>query len=171
MIIGNAGSGKSTLARRLGAALDLPVYHMDREVYWLPGWVERDREDQRRQVERIAAKEAWVFEGNNSGTFHLREARADMVIWLRVPVWRRLFRVIRRSFRDRGRTRPDMAQGCPERLRMLPDFVRFIIRTRAASDRKQMAFFEASPLPKHQLSCIADTDRFMTMITTTKDTP
>jgi adenylate kinase family enzyme len=29
VIFGNAGSGKSTLAQRIGAALDLPVVHLN----------------------------------------------------------------------------------------------------------------------------------------------
>jgi hypothetical protein len=38
MITGGAGPGKSSCARHLGQFLDLPVYHMDKEV-WLPGWL------------------------------------------------------------------------------------------------------------------------------------
>ncbi len=41
-ILGCSGGGKSTLARALGEALDLPVVHLD-QLYWLPGWVERDK--------------------------------------------------------------------------------------------------------------------------------
>ena len=43
MIIGCGGSGKSTLARQLGQKLNMPVVHLD-QLWWLPGWVERDRE-------------------------------------------------------------------------------------------------------------------------------
>lgn len=43
-VIGYSGSGKSTLAARLGAAYGVPVLHLD-SVHWLPGWVERPREE------------------------------------------------------------------------------------------------------------------------------
>lgn len=158
LIIGSAGSGKSTLARHLGAALDLPVYHMDREVFWLPGWVERDRADQLVQVERIIAKDAWVFEGNNSRTFPQREARAHLLIWLEVPLGRRLIRVIRRSLRGRGKVRVDMADGCPERIASLPGFLRFILRTRADSHAKQRRFYEQTQLPKARIRTIGEAD-------------
>jgi adenylate kinase family enzyme len=36
-VIGSPGAGKSTLARELGAALGLPVYHLDR-LLWRPHW-------------------------------------------------------------------------------------------------------------------------------------
>ena len=97
MIIGSSGSGKSTLARLLGEILNLPVYHMDRDVYWRPGWAKRPRGDRIRQVERIVARDAWVFEGSNSNTYNVRAARADMLIWLDIALMLRLLRVIRRS--------------------------------------------------------------------------
>lgn len=157
MIIGGAGSGKSTLAGQIGTALNLPVFHMDREVFWLPGWVERSKDDQLQQVERIVALDAWVVEGNNSTTFHLRSARADTLIWLDVPLWRRLLRVVRRTIRQRGNSRPDMADGCCERLRMLPGFVWFIVSTARDSRVKQRALFVASTLKKHRLTSFSET--------------
>lgn len=160
MIIGSAGSGKSTLARQIGTALNLPVFHMDREVFWLPGWVERSKDDQLQQVERIVALDAWVFEGNNSSTFHLRSARADMLIWLDVPLWKRLVRVVRRTIRQRGNSRPDMADGCTEEMRMLPGFLWFIVSTARASRAKQKALFTASSLTKHRLTSFSESAAF-----------
>ncbi|MCI5110056.1 MAG: AAA family ATPase [Marivita sp.] len=165
MIIGSAGSGKSTLARQIGEARKLPVYHMDREVFWLPNWVERSKDDQLRQVERIVALDAWVFEGNNSRTFHLREARADMLIWLDVALWRRALRVLRRSLSHRSEARPDMAEGCPERLRMLPGFLWFILSTASEGHRKQSDFFNRSALCKIRLTGLRATDTFLETLT------
>ena len=48
-VIGYSGSGKSTLAARLGAAYGVPVLHLD-SVHWLPGWVERPREEEKALV-------------------------------------------------------------------------------------------------------------------------
>lgn len=161
MIIGGPGSGKSTLATRMGAALGLPVYHMDREVFWLPGWQERAKDDQRRQIERIVALDAWVFEGNNSSSFSLREARADMLVWLDVPLWLRLVRVIRRSVRQNGQTRADMARDCPERLSMLPDFLWFILSTARSGRRTQGAFFDATRLMRYRLRSVSEVEAFV----------
>lgn len=161
MVIGSAGSGKSTAARMLGEALDLPVYHMDREVFWLPGWVERDKADQVDQIRRVTALDAWVFEGNNSRTFDLREARADMLIWLDLPLALRMWRATKRAFVNRGQSRPDMAEGCVEKLSMLPGFLHFIVTTTAESTRKQSEFFERTALPKHRFARSADFNTFV----------
>lgn len=161
MIIGSAGSGKSTLARQIGTALNLQVFHIDREVFWLPGWIERSKGDQLRQVKRIVAQDAWVFEGNNSSTFHLRSARAEVLIWLDVPLWKRLFRVVRRTIRQRGKSRQDMADGCSERMRLLPGFLWFIVSTARASRAKQKALFAASTLQKHRLTSFSETADFL----------
>lgn len=145
----------------IGQALGLPVYHMDREVFWLPGWVGRDKVDQVRQVERIMPKEDWVFEGNNSRTFPIREPRAELLIWLDVPLWLRPLRVIRRNIVQRGQARPDMAEGCNEQLTMLPGFLWFILRTHRSSTRKQRRLYEATRLPKHKFRSAAEVNRFV----------
>jgi adenylate kinase family enzyme len=77
-----------------------------------------------------------VFEGGHSATWPSRLARADMLIWLDLPVGVRLWRVVRRAIVGLGRTRPDMAEGCPERLRSLPEFITYIWTTGQSAQRK-----------------------------------
>ncbi|MEM8726468.1 MAG: topology modulation protein, partial [Pseudomonadota bacterium] len=62
--------------------------------------------------------EQWVIEGNYGGTMELRLPRADAVIYLDYPIPLCLFRIIKRVFQYRGRTRPDMGDDCPERLNL-----------------------------------------------------
>lgn len=125
MIVGQPGSGKSTLARQLGARTGLPVIHTD-QIQWLPGWIEQDRDERTRLCIEAANADRWIFEGGHSATWRQRISRADMLIWLDRPVALRLWRVLRRSVRGRGQTRPDLPDGCPERLRLLPEFLRYI---------------------------------------------
>ncbi|MEL6682374.1 MAG: DNA topology modulation protein FlaR [Pseudomonadota bacterium] len=113
MITGGPGSGKSTLARILGEQTGLPVYHMD-HFHWKPGWIERASEEKIPLIREVHLQDKWIFEGGNSATFAERAARADTMIWLDLPVTLRLFRVIWRTIRDRGKVRPDMAPNCPE---------------------------------------------------------
>lgn len=129
MVVGQPGSGKSTFALALGRRLGLPVVHMDR-LHWAPGWVERPVEERLGLARDAAARDAWIIEGNYFAAGPERLARADLLVWLDRPVGLRLGRVLRRALRDLGRTRPDMAEGCPERLRNLPGFAAYIWRTR-----------------------------------------
>ncbi|WP_420959576.1 DNA topology modulation protein FlaR [Brucella sp. IR073] len=115
MIIGGAGSGKSTLAREIGERLGLPVIHID-PMYWKPGWVQRTPEETTALALEAARGEAWVFEGNHTATIPARLERADALVFLDIGTIRRLWRVIRRVMKHYGRTRPDMAEGCPERF-------------------------------------------------------
>ncbi len=161
MIIGGSGSGKSTLARSLGEKLSLPVYHMDREVHWLPGWVERPSEEKAPLVEAIVAKEEWVFEGGHSSTYPQRLARADLLIWTDAPFAQRLFRVVKRSVSQRGKTRPDLADGCPEQIAGLPEFLRFLVVNRRRIQAKLETTYATATVPKHKLTGFAKINAFV----------
>lgn len=122
-IIGPGGAGKSTLARQIGERLRLPVIHLDSE-YWHEGWQETPKEDWARIVGELAQREAWVIDGNYGGTMQLRVAAADTIIFLDLPPPLCAWRAFRRFRQYRGRTRPDMALGCPEKLDLT--FLRWI---------------------------------------------
>ncbi len=116
-IMGCSGSGKSTLARALGAALDLPVHHLDK-YYWQPDWQESDPETFTKQQREIHLSDRWIVDGGYSGfdPEELRFKRAEVLILFERSVWLCLWRVLSRVVQYRGRTRPDMGQGCPERV-------------------------------------------------------
>ncbi len=115
VVMGPPGSGKSTLARQLGEQHGLPVFHLD-QAFWQPGWIETPAECFRSKVERIAGLPAWVIDGNYTGTIGPRFAAADLVIYLDVPSWLSMLRLLRRILVSYGRVRADAAPGCPERF-------------------------------------------------------
>ena len=115
MIIGGPGSGKSTLARALGDRLDLPVVHMD-PIYWKGDWIERGKAEVMQMATAAADAPAWVFDGNHSRSMACRAERADLIVMLDMPRILRMWRVLWRSTRYYGRTRPDMGPNCPERF-------------------------------------------------------
>ena len=115
MIVGNGGAGKSTLAQKIGQVLTLPVHHLD-SLFWQPGWVETEREVFIQKQQQILSNDRWVVDGNYSGTMDVRIASADTVILLDYSRWVCLWGVISRRIKYRNSTRPDVGEGCPERL-------------------------------------------------------
>jgi adenylate kinase family enzyme len=115
LIIGPGGAGKSTLANQLGKLLKIEVLHLDK-LYWHPGWVETPKAEWLKTVEELLGREAWVMDGNYSGTLDVRFRACDTVIFMDMPRTLCLWRVLKRAIMYRGQSRPDMAEGCHERL-------------------------------------------------------
>ena len=114
----------------VGQRLSLPVVHID-HIHWTAGWVERSRDDKTRMCHLVEASESWVFEGGHSATWDNRMARADMVVWLDLPLTLRAWRILKRSVIWNGRNRPDLPEGCPERFgRQTLPFWSYIWRSR-----------------------------------------
>lgn len=123
LVIGSGGAGKSTFARRLGGLLGLEVIHLD-ALYWSAGWVETPKDVWRERVGELVRREAWVMDGNYSGTLELRLAACDTVVFLDLPRAACVWGILKRAFIYRRATRPDMARGCPERV--TADFLRWV---------------------------------------------
>lgn len=78
-----------------------------------------------------------------SSTYESRLARADVLVWLDLPVGLRLWRVTKRLFRYLGQARPDLPKGCVERLH--PEtvaFYRFIWTNRRPARAKVAQLIE-----------------------------
>jgi adenylate kinase family enzyme len=114
-IIGSSGAGKSTLAVNLGKKLNLPVIHLD-AYYWQSGWQETDAQEWLQIQEKLIKQNRWIIDGNYGKTMSIRFAAADTVIWLDFNRYLCLWRVCKRYLKYPGKTRPDMAANCPERL-------------------------------------------------------
>jgi adenylate kinase family enzyme len=56
------------------------------------------------------------MDGNFGGTIEIRVAACDTVIFLNLPRWLCLWRVLYRRIKYRRLSRPDMTPGCPEQL-------------------------------------------------------
>lgn len=136
LIIGSPGAGKSTLAHALAERAGLPLHHLDR-IHWLPGWIERDRNEARAAVEKVLASERWIIDGNYGSTMAQRLPRADTVVWLDYPTSLCLWRALRRWWQFRGASRPDMTEGCPERLNL--EFLLYIARFRSTWHHRNAA--------------------------------
>jgi adenylate kinase family enzyme len=115
LVLGSGGAGKSTLANQLGELLNIEVLHLDK-FYWHAGWIETPKAEWLKTVEELLWRDAWIMDGNYSGTLDLRFAACDTVIFLDMPRTLCLWRILKRAVMYRKKSRPDMAEGCPERL-------------------------------------------------------
>ena len=115
LVLGNGGAGKSTFARAMGERISLPVVHLDK-LWWLPGWVNRSREEFDALLGCELDKPAWVMDGNYERTLSWRLCHAEAAVFLDLSAEECLKSVRARAEEYRGRTRPDMTEGCEERL-------------------------------------------------------
>lgn len=125
LVIGPSGAGKSTLARQLQELTGIFVIHLD-QVYWHPNWKETSRNEWRILQENLVQRPTWIIDGNYGATLDIRLQAADTVIFLDFPRRLCLWRVLKRLVQYRGRSRPDMAPGCPEKIDR--EFLRWIWR-------------------------------------------
>lgn len=106
-IIGNCASGKSTLARKISEKFTIPHIHLDRFWFDANGHLlkkgdtegkEQVQEFIRAETEGLIAQDAWVSDGWYSRVQPLIAERADQVIFLDIPLWRRLVNHFHRVF-------------------------------------------------------------------------
>ena len=114
-IIGSGGSGKSTLARQMGEKLNIQVWHLD-SLLWKPNWEPTTKEEQMTIQKKVMKQERWIVDGNYNGTMEMRLDAADTIIFLDQSRVICVYRVFKRMLKYRNKTRPDMKEGCTERL-------------------------------------------------------
>lgn len=115
VILGSSGAGKSTLARELSSILRIKAYHLDR-LFWLPGWIRKDRETRIDILQNLVREKQWIIEGNyfNSSDLHL--LMADTVIFSDLSSLECLVHLIKRHYRNHARPRRDIPEGCTDKL-------------------------------------------------------
>ena len=158
LVLGCPGAGKSTLARSLGEALSLPVVHLDK-LWWKSGWVNRTEGEFDALLDAVLLGEEWVIDGNYLRTLPRRLERCDAVVLLDYPRRVCLLRALRRILSWRGRTRPDMAADCPERLD--GEFVRWIWELHRTQRPQVLELLDGWTGEKHVFRSPKDCARFL----------
>lgn len=122
-VIGCGGAGKSTFSRKIAEILNIPVYHLDK-LYWRPGWVPTPNDEWDYLIKNLVSKEKWIIDGNYGRTLDTRLENADTVIFFNINRYLCIYRIIKRRLMYNGITRPDMNEGCPEKLDL--DFIKWV---------------------------------------------
>ena len=124
LVLGTPGSGKSTLARKLSISLKTKAIHLDK-YFWLPGWVETASDVWDLKLNKILNEESWVIDGNYINSLTKRIKFATHIVYLDIPWYKSIYRIILRMFKYRNTTRPDMNTECQERLNF--EFIQFLL--------------------------------------------
>jgi adenylate kinase family enzyme len=114
-LIGSGGSGKSTLAKKIGEKLNIKVWHLD-SLHWKPNWTITTREEQIKVQEELVNTDKWIIDGNYNSTLDIRLEAADTIVFLDISRVICVYRVFNRMIRFHNKTRPDMSEGCNEKV-------------------------------------------------------
>jgi adenylate kinase family enzyme len=115
-VIGSTCSGKTRLARTLAEQLGVPHVELD-ALHHGPNWTEATRDEFRARVSDAIAGDGWVVEGSYQGKLgDLVLKRAELVVWLDLPMYTILMRLWVRTIR-RIRSRVELWNGNRETWR------------------------------------------------------
>lgn len=116
VIASASGNGKTTVGRAAAGRLGVPFVELDR-LHWGPNWTEASAEELRARVVPVVAGEAWVVDGVYRGKLgDVVLERAELVVWLDLPLRVWLPRLLRRTLR-RALRHEEFLNGNRETLR------------------------------------------------------
>lgn len=148
MIVGFSGAGKSTLAKIIADEIDCEATHMD-SLHWLPNWVENTPEEERRMLELVLEREKLVIDGNYSKVFYNERINAaDTIIFLDFNRFLCLYRAAKRYFMYKGKTRPDMGEGCNEKIDL--EFLMWVLYKGRKSKTRRKKLSKLKQVKKEQ---------------------
>lgn len=161
-IIGNCGSGKSTLARKISEKFNIPHIHVDRFWFEANGHTlpkdniegrEKVRAFIREKVEEFIKQDSWVSDGWYSRVQPMIADRADYVVFLDIPLWRRLVNHIRRIF---------LSERHPELSRWEDfKFLYEIVRRTFTHGAQMKKFVRENPLKVKHIRSHSEADAFI----------
>ncbi len=97
-VIGNCGSGKTVFSKRLTTLSNLPVYHLD-DLFWNADWIPTKPTVWKKKINDLVLQDKWIIDGTFDNTLTIRLNQADLIIFLDIPLWRCLWRVIVRDIK------------------------------------------------------------------------
>ena len=116
-VLGSSGSGKTTLAREIADRIDAEHVELD-ALFNRADWTPTPTPALRRDVAAALDTDRWVVCGNYSTVADLVHGGADTIVWLDLPRWLVISRLIRRSV-TRAITREELWNGNRESWRKL----------------------------------------------------
>ena len=141
LVIGGNGSGKSTFSIALAEKTEIPVVHLDK-LYWRDNWTSVSRDEFDSLLSEELNKDSWIIDGNYTRTMTERLKYCDTVFYFDFSTIRCLLGVTSRVIKSYGKTRPDMADNCPERFSL--EFYKGILSFNKRNRKRTAAALDAS---------------------------
>ncbi|WP_328731896.1 hypothetical protein OHT20_17600 [Streptomyces caniferus] len=102
-LVGPVASGKSTLAAEIAGHTGLPHLDLD-DLFWAANWTPVSAGTFQSRVGDALAARTWIADGNYSGPVsEMLLSRAELAIWLDLPLRTCLPRLLKRSFQRAAR--------------------------------------------------------------------
>lgn len=127
-VVGGPGSGKSSLAREIAAVHGLTHFEMD-ELFWKDNWERANRDEFRARLSKLldAEKQGWVIAGGYTDIVgDIMQERIDTYVFLYIPRWKTIPRVVRRSIKHAVNKQPIVGNN-KESLKGVLGMIRFAI--------------------------------------------
>ena len=118
----------------------MPVVSLD-ALFWKPGWQPSEAAEFEARLTEAIRMPRWIMDGDYIWwAGDVRRSAADAVVWFDLPRWACMVGIMSRIATSYGRVRPEMAQGCPERINV--EFFRYVWTYRKKQRPTLVAFFE-----------------------------
>ena len=85
VIIGDSCSGKTTLGKKIAAELSVKHVELD-SLFWEPNWKEAEIDVFKSRIDKALSTDSWVVDGNFAKAREVIWNRAELVIWLDLPL-------------------------------------------------------------------------------------
>jgi adenylate kinase family enzyme len=158
-----SGNGKTTFGRALAERLGVAFVETDALNHG-PNWIEATPEELRARIEPIVDSDAWVIDGAYRGKLgDLVLERAELVVWLDLPLRVWLPRLLRRTAR-RVIQREELWNGNRETLRnvLLSRDSLLFYALRAHRRRRRTYPASLAPYDVVRLRTPTEVERFLT---------
>lgn len=115
IIVGISGTGKSTLSRLMHEKTKIPLFHMD-SIIWGNNWQEKVSSEVTREINAITKADEWIVEGWVDQYSTPLLEKSQVILYLDYPGYLAAWGGFKRWASDNGRIRPEMPDGCIEKL-------------------------------------------------------
>jgi adenylate kinase family enzyme len=97
-ILGHCGAGTTHLSKIISSKLKIKAYDMD-DVRFIKKFTKARTPEQRKVlVDKILKNNSWVIDARGTGWDRHAMLESDLILWLRTPAYKRVFRILKRYF-------------------------------------------------------------------------